>query len=905
MKRNLFIICFLYSICSYSQVNDSFSDRNFTEKPAWIGNLDKFIVSPNYGMEHDVYGLQLNDKCAAEAYLSTPSKLVRGTTWEAKLYFYAFRPTSKSFVKFYLVASKSNLLEALNGYYLLFGGRDKNISLVKQQGNDLQTLVCGKEKSLSKTFSTVKVKVVCSAAGMWTLSTKIDDEEWTEEERVSEKCFIESNYAGIACTYSVASSSNVYFDDIMIYKTGSTPSGDDDPTKPDNPKPDKPDPDKPTDPVIPDKPDPTDVNSPKVLSIKVQNKSSILIEFNEDVVVKRAFFYLNLADKSIAIKCTFDAKSKKRLILSLDNPFEKSKSYQLVCTGIEDVNGNRMEMFSELLQYEEGIEESISFGSIVFSEIMANPNDVQGLPETEYLELYNRTEVDISLKRANLCVKGRCYPLPDCVIPSRTYLVLCSQKSSELWQSTNVSVVGLPLFPSLVNSGKLLWLEDSHKSLISWVDYSDRWYGDSKKRAGGWSLECVDINNLSNDEANWKASTDKRGGTPAEKNTVEAIYPDEKVINVQSVFMQTADTLIVNFSKSLNVSSLSIMENYLILTENVSLKSVVIDYPCGNFVKLALNRSMLPQEILNISISGLKDVSGNEQKEPVVIEAVRPQLVEVGDVQFNELLFNPVKEGAQYIELTNLSNKSILLNQLSVGYQNKEEAKMLLIPLVKTMQLFPPHSRMFFTNNCKQVAACYKCDPSLGVAVECFPLLSPQEGVLSLYSDSGDLIDKMVYSESMHSTTNDIKKGISLEKIEEGAESLKSSNWLSATFLSGYGTPGAPNRCNEQVKVDENVHFWLENSSLSLSSAENNCLRIAYLLSEEGFVGNVSIYDSSGREVVRLLNNEPLLSEGVIVWDGKEENGQNSRIGLYIAYVETHNAVGKVKIYKLPFAVVG
>lgn len=811
-------------------------------------------------------------------------------------------------MKFYLAASESNLFGSLNGYYLLFGGRDKNISLVKQQGAELQTLISGKEKSLSNTFCTVNVKVVCSAAGMWTLSTKIDDEEWSDEERVSEKTFIESSYAGIACTYSAMSSSNVFLDDIKIYKTGSTPSEDDGSTKPDDPKPDNPDSHKPTDPIIPvtpDKPDPTDVSSPKVLSIIVQDQNSILIKFNENIVVKRAFFYLNIADESIPVKCSSDAKNRNYLVLSLGRSLEESKQYQLICTGIEDINGNRMEMFSELLKYEKGIVESIPFGSIVFSEIMANPNDVQGLPETEYVELYNRMGIDISLKRANLCVRGKRYLVPDCVIASHSYLVLCSEKSSELWQSTNIPVVGIASFPSLVNVGKLLWLEDAHRNLISWIDYSDRWYGDSKKKSGGWSLECMDANNLSNDEANWKASIDKRGGTPAEKNSIEAALPDEKEINVQSVFMQTADTLVVNFSKPLNVFSLANEANYKMLTENVSVKSVIFDYPCGSFVKLALRKSMLPQEMLKVELSGLEDVSGNKQKQPIVIEAVQPQLVEVGDVQFNELLFNPLKDGAQYIELTNLSDKTILLNQLAFAYEKTKEAKPILIPLTKTAQIFPPHSRLYFTDNCKQVAAHYKCSSSLGVQVDHFPTLSSQEGVVCLYSNVGDLIDKMAYSESMHTTPNSNKKGISLEKTEEGAESLEPTNWLSATFLSGYGTPGAPNRCNEQVITDENVSFWLEKSSLSLSSVDNRCLHIAYSLSQEGFIGNMHIYDAAGREVVRLLNNEPLSAEGMITWDGKEANGRDSRIGLYIVYIEAHNAVGKVKIHKLPFAVVG
>lgn len=903
MKRILFILFFLSSICCFSQVNDSFSDRNFTVNPTWIGTVDKFIIAQDYGLEHDAYGLQLHDVEAGDAYLSTPSALLRGTTWQFKVFFYGFKPTSKSYLRFYLASSQTNLLGSLDGYYLLFGGRNRNISFLSQKGTESQTLIEGKSSSLSNSLCTALIKITCSESGVWSLSAKIDDNDWQDVGNVTDKTFTQSNYAGVACKYSAFSSDKVYLDDVLIVKTGIVPGGDDKPTEPEKPDPEQPvDPEQPT---SPEKPDSSDKTPPKVLAIKLEDRNTISIDFNEAITVYKAYFYVERDDYKIPVKCLVSKFDSKRLTLTLSSPLEDEKDYELICTGIEDLNGNRMEMFSELLSFHENTFKAVSFGSIVFNEIMANPNDVKGLPESEYIELYNRTTDNISLKRANIVCGGKCYPLPDLTISAQGYLILCAQKSVDMWQTTGVSVVGVPAFPSLVNTGKLLWLEDEQGGLLAWVDYSDNWYKDTKKKHGGWSLECIDSNNLSGEIDNWQATLDEKGGTPSQKNSVAHSLPDEKEICVQSCFMQTADTMVVNFSKAMNVYSLAEKSNYQVLNKDVSLESMIIDYPCGRNVKLVFSAPLAEEEILKLELHDLMDVSGNRLAVPIEVTAQQPQTVNLGDIQFNELLFNPFSGGACYIELANLSNKTILLNQLKITLGKSDGDDCMTVPLSSLPKIFPPHSLLFLTSHVQQVSAHYKCDPLLGIELDKFPKLSPQGGTLCLLSEKGETIDKMDYSESMHTTSQKDKRGISLEKKSEELPSSDASSWLSASFLSGYGTPGALNKCSEQLSPDEKVGFWLEKRSFSPSSSQNNRLQLLYSFPEDGYVANVRIYEASGREVCVLTNNQAVLAQGMMEWEGKESNGQLCRVGLYVVYVELHNAAGRVEYYKLPFAIVG
>ena len=85
-------------------------------------------------------------------------------------------------------------------------------------------------------------------------------------------------------------------------------------------------------------------------------------------------------------------------------------------------------------------------------------------------------------------------------LPANGFLLLCSESNAPLF---GVDCAQMASFPALVNSGQLLTLYDRQKNVVSWVNYSDKWYGnDAFKKDGGWSLERIDNDNLNVDEQN-------------------------------------------------------------------------------------------------------------------------------------------------------------------------------------------------------------------------------------------------------------------------------------------------------------------------------------------------------------------------------------------------------------------
>jgi flagellar hook assembly protein FlgD len=70
-----------------------------------------------------------------------------------------------------------------------------------------------------------------------------------------------------------------------------------------------------------------------------------------------------------------------------------------------------------------------------------------------------------------------------------------------------------------------------------------------------------------------------------------------------------------------------------------------------------------------------------------------------------------------------------------------------------------------------------------------------------------------------------------------------------------------------------------------------------------GYVGNAVIYDSRGRRIKNLVQNELLGLEGQFNWDGIMEDGGKAPIGLYILFFEAFHQDGKVVSKKLSFGI--
>jgi hypothetical protein len=126
-----FLFCFVFVLFTFSfstaQLNDQFTDGDFSENPIWTGSSSDWII--NFALQ-----LQSNNTTASSTfYITTPSTLAISAQWEFYVRF-DFNPSSANFIDIYLTASAGNLSQAgSTGYFVRIGNTDDEISLVKMQ----------------------------------------------------------------------------------------------------------------------------------------------------------------------------------------------------------------------------------------------------------------------------------------------------------------------------------------------------------------------------------------------------------------------------------------------------------------------------------------------------------------------------------------------------------------------------------------------------------------------------------------------------------------------------------------------------------------------------------------------------------------------------------------------------
>lgn len=147
-------------------------------------------------------------------------------------------------------------------------------------------------------------------------------------------------------------------------------------------------------------------------------------------------------------------------------------------------------------------EESYPKGSVIIHEVMADPKGLTALPETEYIELYNKVDQSIDLSNWILNYGTTPIALTGVVIPAHGWAVL--YRSGREIEVGSGQACPLDKFPSaLANTGKELSLYDANGQLMDQYTYP------KAKPACSWEY----------DEEGWHLSSDPRGGTPGEANS--------------------------------------------------------------------------------------------------------------------------------------------------------------------------------------------------------------------------------------------------------------------------------------------------------------------------------------------------------------------------------------------------
>ncbi len=533
-----------------------------------------------------------------------------------------------------------------------------------------------------------------------------------------------------------------------------------------------------------------------------------------------------------------------------------------------------------------------NINDLIISEIMADPTPSKGLPEKEYIELYNRSDKAIDLNRFRLTYNTTTVTFPSFLVQPKSYVIVTSRTNEADFKPYG-NVVALTSF-SLLNIGTTLTIRNSQNKIIFSVTYSDKWYEKGKDQ--GYSLEMIDTNFPCVEEGNWTSSSAALQGTPAKENAAKASKPDLTPpslsrfeitggINVKLIFSEKLDSL----------SAVSI--NAYGLDKGLKVNSIAIESPQNTNVNLTLGSALQENTLYTLTAKNIADCSGNVLlSAQALLGNLKP--ADSGNVVLNEVLFNPRSGGEDFVEIYNRTDKLISLKNWSLANVDATGKIANIRTITTTNFVLQPKQFLVLCRTASAVQNQYfKAVKTNFLELPSMPSFPDDEGTVVLLNETQKLFDRFDYSEKMHHPLVDDKEGVSLEKIDYNKTSADPTNWQSAASTEGFATPGY---ANSQLLVDsqESV-FKIEPEVFTPDGdGQDEATKFIFQLDQSAYVANIQIFDANGRLIRQLAQNQLLGNNASFEWDGKATNNEVVPVGYYILLAELFNTNGDKKHYK-------
>lgn len=838
--KALFIVLtlLLVPLLAWNQLVDDFSDGDFTANPAWSGTNATYIV--NAGQE-----LQLSNTVAATSYLSTPHNLssLDNKQWEL-LVRQTFSSSSSNFGRVYLTASSADLSTDPDGFYLQFGeaGSTDAVRLFKMVSG-ISTQICASPDGQIAASFAVRVKVVRDNTGLWKLYVDASGgTNFGSAYTGTDATALTGTHFGVFQTYTTSNATKFYYDDIYVGNE-----------------------------IV-------DTQAPALVSATVITNSQLDLLFSEPVggtaMLQTSNYTINPAIPVSNV--SVDGTNASLLHLVLGTALSNGQNYTITVASIEDAFGNAATNLTGNFTYLVG--EAAVKGDIIISEVMVDPTPVIGLPELEFIEIYNKSSKYIDLAGWKLGDQSGDGTILSGFISPGQYKILCAASSTpEFPGSYTVSS-----FPSYNNSSDDVVLKNNSGMIIDRISYTDSWYQDPVKKSGGYTLELINPNDPCSDGSNWIASNSANGGTPGTQNSVYNSTPDTQVPHIAGLIALSPNYLEVHFSEGMD--SVSLVNATFNSNPNLTVQSITVASTFSNQAIITFNENLVLSQQYNFSYGAVSDcwlnattLTGN------FALADAPQ---AGDLVINEILFDPATGGSDFVEIYNRSSKVINLNDLAIANYNDDT-----IQLTQNYFLNPGTYVVLTPDSNYQKSTFPEAVPGR-FYITSLPSLNNDSSTVQLFYNTV-ILDKVSYTEDWHLSLIDDTENKTLERINPDGASSSASNWHTAAETIGFGTPG---KINSQYLTGSVSSTF--GTTEPIFSPDNDGFQDVLLFQynfEVGMIATLKIFDNQGREVHTLFSSELLGQQGSFTWDGVMSNNQKAPIGIYMAVIEAFAADGSTR----------
>ncbi len=820
--------------------------------------------------------LQLAAPAAGVSVLTVQGNIPDSAIWTLNFRL-AFAPSDNNLLRIYLLADQPDL-PAANGYFLEIGeaGSLDAIRLFRQDAG-VKTLLASGQPGLVATNPNIRLRIKRSSSGSWEVEAAAGSDALQAQCSAQDAILSGGvdRFFGFQCVCTVSNIAKFFFDDISI---------------------------------LPDVPD---TQPPLLLSANADDATTLTAVFNEKLDSVSAAGPANyMISGGVGQPASAALLSDLRTVrLMLQTPLATG-DYTLQAAGIQDLAGNESPVQTADFQFLK-IEAPEEF-DILINEIMADPTPSAGLPEVEWLELYNRSGKTIDL--ASLRIQdatGAPVTLPAMLLPPDGYVVLTALVNANVLQAAVTGMVlGAPIGSTIINNdGDILTLSDLNGQVIDRVGFSIDWHTDPDKNDGGWSLERIDPGLPCLGRSNWQSCPVLPGGTPAAKNASWQNTPDTSSPRLLSAFPESAASLLLSFSEGLDKVAAANAAVYQIAPPRAIASALPLPDD-RSLVRLLLSEPLQAGTVYAVTAApSLTDCAGNAIPVTDTVYTGLSEKPDKQDIVVNEIMFNPATGNGRYVEFYNRSSK--IFNWPDFFMANFSGGTS--ISQIAVKRLFLPGQYHVFTEFPFNVRNTFANIHPADVLENDLPSLADDEGNISLYwSKNGQtiVVDSFDYTAGLHNAllSSGDREGVALERIDAGAPTNQPANWTSASpeVTGAPGTPTLPNSQRQNSAPfagDDLVQLPVARLSPDDDGFEDY-LDIRYALPQPGFSAVVTIFDSDGIPVRRLVRQALAGTQGSLRWDGDLDDGSRAKPSIYILFVELFSPAGDTRRVKKAFAVV-
>ena len=254
--------------------------------------------------------------------------------------------------------------------------------------------------------------------------------------------------------------------------------------------------------------------------------------------------------------------------------------------------------------------------------------------------------------------------------------------------------------------------------------------------------------------------------------------------------------------------------------------------------------------------------------------------VSVGQVDItlvvNEFMNRPLEEAPEWIELYNASPEAVELS----GWRLGDDFERALIAPWDPVRI-PAGGFVVLTADADEMVAAWPLVSAPILEPESWESLLNSDDVISLANSDGFVVDRVPYDDAWRGN-RESQAGISWERVDPMIDADRESNWWMSVNAAG-ATPGAENSLSGGFSAGISLEVAPDPFSPD-GNGFQDITAIRYRLPSKSVL-TLRVFDLAGRPRRTLVDGQGR-ADGVVVWDGTDDQGRILDVGMYVILAE-------------------